>query len=299
VKKYYYKVYGLILESEIEIPEVPEIIKSEPNATIKIGTVPDKLNDTLGKGVLYELTKKDFLFKLERIAKYRVQSGEIITIQPEVDANLNEIRLFLLGSVFAALLHQKGIFVLHGSAVAKDKKAIIFTGSSSSGKSSVAYGLYKKGYTFVSDDISVITCSDNGTCSIYPGIPQFKLWKDVLNHLKHFEMLNKVRPTIEKYTLPITNSIAKSPIEIGCIISLRTKNSPGFKIEELNGVQKFNMLRKHTYRLQYLTNMQQSLLHFNQLSILSKKLKVFNLERPLVPLNIEAFTDFIESEVLK
>jgi len=208
-----------------------------------------------------------------------------------------EIRLFLLGSVIGALLHQKGIFVLHGSSVAKNNQATIFTGVSSAGKSSIAFAMYKKGYSFVSDDLSVFEIADD-TCSIQPGIPQFKVWKDVLDHLNYIKILDKVRPEIEKYSIPISSSVEKSAVEIRNIISISTKNTPGIRLEELFGASKFSLLRRHTYRLQYLLDMKQSLSHFHNLSVLSAKLRVFKLERPRTPLNINEIATFIEREII-
>jgi len=66
LKNYYYRIYGLNLQSAIEIPEVPQCEETEPDAIIKLGKVPDQLSRPTHAGVLYELNGNDFLFKLEK-----------------------------------------------------------------------------------------------------------------------------------------------------------------------------------------------------------------------------------------
>ena len=96
--KYYYKLYGLTICSELELPELTPVQNIKADVIIGFGKVPEHLPEVRGSGILFEAALNDFLFKFEGIGRYRVQYGKRITIQPEREALPAEIRLVLLGS---------------------------------------------------------------------------------------------------------------------------------------------------------------------------------------------------------
>ncbi|HER63305.1 MAG TPA: hypothetical protein ENO11_04945, partial [Desulfobacteraceae bacterium] len=243
-----YKVYGLVIDSEISLPELIMEKNKAPDVFIKLGMVPDQLEKPLGSGVLYEAGEDDFIFRLDNVARYRVREGRFITIQANKNAAPEEVRLFLLGSVMGALLHQRGMLALHGSAVVKNNRATIITGVSSAGKSSLAAGLYEKGYAILSDDITVINTGDASIPAVSPGIPHLKLWKDVLIYMNEGKSLERIRPRMEKYKKPVKQIGPDTNTKLCRIIVLATKNTPGFTMEEIRGAKKFSLLRSHTYR---------------------------------------------------
>ena len=102
------------------------------------------LQDPGGQGVLYQSAPRQFLLKISRVARYLVSDGNEIIVDPEPDADLSAIRLFLFGSAFGALLHQRGILPLHGSAIVTSRGAVVFAGVSGSGKSALACAFHRQ-----------------------------------------------------------------------------------------------------------------------------------------------------------
>ena len=292
-----YRVFGLTIESEVEFPELPRDLNQEPTVSIKYGFVPLHLSRPLRCGILFESTENDFILHFENIGAFRVQEGQRITVQPNPKANPEEIRLFLLGSIMGALFHQKGVLALHGSAVKIGNKAFVFVGYSSVGKSSLVASLCDQGIPVLTDDISVLTQSD-GEIFVNPGIPNLKLWKDVISHLKYESNLQKVRPNVEKFFKPINRCFANEPTRLESIIVLNKKNSIGFSKLELKGVKKFEALYSQTYRRQYLAGPRQISSHFKALTQLANSYRAYKIERPSAPLLLLEFSDFIKEEVL-
>ena len=93
--------------------------------------------------------------------------------------NDNDVRLFLLGSVMGALLHQRGWLPLHGSAIRlPDGTAAIFMGPSGVGKSTLAAAFRRRGYAVAADDVSLIFTGADGSPLLQPAYPELKLWAE-------------------------------------------------------------------------------------------------------------------------
>jgi len=296
--KYYYSVYGLNICSELELPELSPAQGHKTDVSIGFGEVPEHLPEVRGSGILFEAGVNDFLFKFEGIGRYRVQNGNRILIQAEKDALPSEVRLLLLGSSIGALLHQRGLLAIHGSAITDGKQTVVFSGQSGVGKSTLAAGLQELGYTVIADDISVIGQNGSGDFRVENGIPNLKLWKDVLVHLKQSDELTKVRPQLEKYRKPFPVMKEETPA-LSKVVILNPSNSKDFLYSEILGRDKFHLLRENTYRLQFIDKMNQTEVHFRSLSQLLGSIQLFEVSRPLNPLNILEFAKYITGTIFK
>jgi hypothetical protein len=298
MSKYYYKVYGLCIGSELELPELTQVQKIKADVSIGFGKVPEHLPEVRGSGVLFKAALNDFLFKLKGIGRYRVQNGNRIIIQPDREAHPAELRLVLLGSSIGALLHQRGMLAIHGSAITDGHHTTILTGQSGVGKSTLAAGMIELGYSVISDDISVIGLNKKQQCIVESGIPHLKLWKDVLAHLNKTDDLSKVRPQLEKYRMRIPVMEEETP-SLSKMVLLNPSNSKDFSYSEILGREKFHQLRNNTYRLQFIDKMNQTEVHYRNLSTLVNSIKMLHVDRPYDPLNILDFAKYVSEIIIK
>ena len=119
-----YGVYHLAVESEIDFPEFPKASEDgAADVVISLGSVPDHLEDPIATGVLYEASAEEFLLRVPDVAAYYVNSEKII-VEP-AGAPIDEVRVFLLGSAMGALLHLRGMLVLHAAAFATPQGAVL------------------------------------------------------------------------------------------------------------------------------------------------------------------------------
>lgn len=298
LKKYRYKIYSINFESELEIPYLTQSHEEKVDAVIVFGVVPKKLPVIKTKGVLFEAAPNDFLFHLNQIGAFRVQNGNKITIEVKSGTNLEELSLFVLGSAISALLHQKNILPIHGCSVLSDSGAIVFTGQSSVGKSSLAAELHNRGFPILTDDVAAITSKGTGGFLIHPGIPYFKLWYDVITHMKNEGEYKRVRPHLKKYRVPIENSFCNEPRSLQKIVLLKTNNSGKFKMNEIFGIAKINTLINNTFRIQYVEGLGIASFHFNYISQIANQIPIFIVERPKAPLLIKELADFIVDSII-
>ena len=165
----FYRVSGLSVASEIDLPGLiagtPELA---PQVTIRRGPVPESLPATTASGPTWLIAGKQFLFRIPDIARFLLNDGSEIVVAPESEASVTDIPIFILGTMFGILLHQREQIVLHASAVRVNGKAVLFCGSSGAGKSTLAAALAQRGYLLVTDDFSTVTAEDLGAPLVHP-----------------------------------------------------------------------------------------------------------------------------------
>jgi len=218
---------------------------------------------------------------LKNIAAFYVYAGNSIIIQPLGELNERDIRLFLLGSVFGALLHQRGCLVLHGSAIEVDGKGIIFTGRSGAGKSTLAAVFHDQGIRVLTDDVISVQFGADGVPRIVPGFPNIKLWQDAADRLnKDTSNLEPIRNEMAKFRVAAEDYFLDHPVEIAALYILTPSEESAIKIVQLNGFDKITALIANTYRLSFLKGQGCSAIHLNQCSKLSQKIAIAKVERP-------------------
>lgn len=291
--RYTYKAFGLIVESEFEIPELYDAPDSSPDVKIRFGDVPVELGTVEKKGVRFQLNKDEFLLHLDDIAGYYVQKGSVVTVEKTPTATSQEVRLFLLSVVFSALLYQRNIVSLHASAIKKGDSCFLVCGNSGAGKSTLTTEFLNQGYQLLTDDITVLT-EKNGKIQVLPSYPFIKLWKDSIEHLNQPEENGfRLREQLEKYGFRLENEFYPEPLPVKSIFILNPHNKPEYIQQELTGVEKFNALRNHTYRFRFILNNVRPL-HFQHFNKLAGQTSMRQVYRPQAPIDTKKLREYIE-----
>ncbi|MBI4647126.1 MAG: hypothetical protein HY738_11185 [Bacteroidia bacterium] len=281
-----YRAFGLNIQSCIALPEL-ETTSGQPDVDIVFGDVPDFLDAPKTKGIRYEASAGKLLLKVNNVAKFLVLNGNKIFIEPLNNATDEDIRLFLLGSCFGALIHQRGLLALHGSAIEIENSAVIFTGLSEAGKSTLSAAFVQKGYKFISDDICVISSDKNDIPQIFSGFPQMKLWANSIEKLgDNPKNYSRIRRTLEKYNVT-PNQYVTNPLPVKYIFELNSWNFPRFEIKNITGFDKFAIIKDNTYRARFLEGLEQLNAHFNISNSVAKYATIYKLHRPSSPFMLE------------
>ncbi len=290
--KYKYKIFGFTIASEFQIDD---LLSSDaiPDVSIRYGVIDSDLKNPVYTGVRFQIAKNEFLLKVDNVAKFRISKGETIIVDKVEGAGDNEINLFLLGSAMGALIHQREMLPIHGSTIKIKDKSVIFSGVSGAGKSSISAYFVKKGYKIVADDISVVS-SKNDKNYVSPGYPRIKLWEDVSTKL-NIETNDslRIRPEINKFGVNVSESFYNSDIEVNKMIIINTKNTSGFEIEKLKGIEKFNALKNNTYRFNFAEKLQKKQSLFSFYSKFLPNIDIYRLSRPQKPLMLDELYKFI------
>ncbi len=141
------QAYGLRIRSSLPLPELPPAADGlEADLEILAGPVPTELPGATDRGVRYQAAPGQLLLIVDGIARFLISDGRRIVIESPPEADPDDVRLFLYGSAFAALLHQRGDLVLHGSAIATGDTCVAFLGASGVGKSTLAMACQRHGW---------------------------------------------------------------------------------------------------------------------------------------------------------
>lgn len=185
-----YRVYGLTVASEVELPELPESSHYVPvDLLIRLGDVPKGLDDVQHQSSWFEANARACLFTFPEVCRLLVRDGREITIDRQMQrdgrpSSAADVRLYLLGSAMGAALHQRGLLPLHVSAVRAPNGVWAFTGPSGAGKSTLSATLsLRYGMPLVSDDVSALRLAPPQPM-VFPGPRKLKLWQDAAEHLR-------------------------------------------------------------------------------------------------------------------
>jgi hypothetical protein len=285
------------VQSEILLPELMAG-NAKPDVIISFGNVPENLEKPAFSTAHFQVSPDKFLLKIDGVAWFLIENGNKITIDPTEGGSEEEIRLFLLGSAFGALIHQRGMLPLHGSAIIAEGKAIIFSGISGIGKSTLAAAFIKKGYKLLADDVSVVTINISGKPIVHPGYPQMKLWTDALEKLGHKPLhLKKIRSKIKKYALPLQVEFHSKAAELNRIYIITKKEIDRVKISQLKGIEKFNTVKNNIYRIHFMQGAGTSEAHFKLIETISRLCVVKLVSRPSKGFHLEELMQIIKNDM--
>jgi len=222
-----------------------------PDVEIRLLAPVASVSDTLEHGY-FEVRPGVFQLAIPGVGQYRVEEGKRIFIEPLADASIDKVRLFLLGSSMGALLYQRGLFPLHGSAVETDWGAMIFVGAQGAGKSTLAAQFHRSGYRLLSDDVCAVAATPEGL-RILPALAQFRLCADAYGRLGSAE---GARFDVDKYVVPMGEGYCPDPVPLRAIHILSDHDAEAPKIEVLRGFDRVQRLLENLYRPHYMKGQQ-------------------------------------------
>ncbi len=292
-----FRAWGLTITSCMDLPEFLPGSANPPDVDVCYGTVPDTLDDVHVRGVRFQVGPGRFLLTVDGIARYLVADGREIRIQKEAEAEGDAVRLFLQGSAFSALLHQRGALPLHAAAIRANGRAVLFCGASGVGKSTLAGAFFKRGYPVLADDICAVSPDGDNGPMVLPGFPRITLWADATRKLgEDPACLPKVRRNLEKYGLPLKGGFCSEPTPLDRIYLLNTINTDRFEMAPVQGMEKAYELVKNTYRFRFLDGPGRKAEHFKHCSTAGRHAVIRRVARPQNGFRIDELADLIERD---
>lgn len=274
-----YRLFGLTVESAIPLPDLPPAPDAMPaDVVIDYGAVPRPDGVELaGLRVIPE----GAVLNIPEAGRYLITGGDRIAVEPGLTATERSVRLYLLGSAFGAILHQRRLLPLHANVIDFGGAAVAFMGHSGAGKSTLANWFHDRGRPILSDDVCVVRVDAAGTAVVEPGMPRIRLWADALaasgrnagDYQASFD-------DMDKYDVPIAAPAASAPLPLAAVYLLRAADTvqPG-GIARLTGADAIQALVANTYRGGYVPLMDGVAHHLAQSVALARRVPVFAVRR--------------------
>jgi len=294
--QYCYRAFGLNIESDFPCPELlPGVVP--PDVIIKTNPFSTTLLGAKTSGACFQAAPGRVLLTCY-VATFLVSEGSKIFVNPASRTADKMVRLVLLESAFGALLHQRGILPLHGSAVRVKEGAIIFVGPSASGKSTLAAALTGRGYPVLADEICAVSFDKDGNPRVSPAYPQLSLWPDVIEKLgKKKEDLKLLRDSLQKVTIAVGDSFCESALPLVGIYVLDAVNANDSVLVPISGAEKIGHLIANTYHPWFLEGLEGKKNNFQMCAIVAQCTPMGRANHPKTPPDrLDDFVDMVEED---
>ena len=281
------------IRSEMFLPGVPQAEwDGEPDVVFRRGTVNSESSDFVDAGVFWKTAPGLFQISIDDVATYVVRDGTEVIVQPAPKANDHDVATFLLGSVMGGLLYQRGLWPMHASTVVTSQGAVLFAGRSGMGKSTLAAGLQKRGYTLMSDDVSPLEITGSSV-SVFPAVPRIKLKPDATSELEVDVTGVRRDHARGKYLTPVER-FAEQPCPVRRIVLLDLTADDHCQIRPVSGPEAIGLLARATYRRKFMKGLGLHEHHFPRMTALAGLVPLSVLLRPAELKGLDRTLDSIE-----
>ncbi|MGG3943996.1 aldolase [Peribacillus psychrosaccharolyticus] len=297
-----YKAFGFTIFSDISLPEIPHhnLETGLADIIIKKTDLSQLMSERSSVTEHFVVKENSITFHVPEIATFQIRNGNEILVSPLNNSDEDYHRLYILGTCMGAILMQRKILPLHGSAIAIDGKAYAFVGDSGAGKSTLASAFLNRGYQLLSDDVIPVTISAENIPIVTPAYPQQKLWMESLNQ---FGMeSDQYKPIVEretKFAVPVSSQFANQQLPLAGIVELIKTDDLEISITPITKMARFHTLFTHTYRNFFLAGAGLMDWHFVTSAKMVNNLSFYQLQRPVSRFTAHDLTELILSTISK
>lgn len=290
---YRYGAFGLVIGSEVELPELdPDEGDADVDLTIRLVKREMTGEDA---GIRSRITPGEVYTFPPHMGRCWIREGRQIELAPLPGVDRGVLRLFLLNTALAVILHQRGFLVLHASTVMVGNGAVAFAGDSGAGKSTLAAAFDRAGHPVIADDIAVIGL-EMARPEILRGFRQIRLWPDSAAAIGHDPLhLPRLHSGIEKVWLRPDRAEIPERLMLRAIFVLDREERTAHRehlITRLAPQEGIRELLRNTFTVRMLEEESEAVPHLQQCAAVLRSVPVYSLASAAglenLPLLVEA-----------
>lgn len=284
----HYTHSGLRVASEIALPEWSGCEETgqwkAPDVVFRVLPSGDTRADRHRR---QRVSATEYSLRVPEVGSFFASGGCEVNVEPMPSADLTYVRPWLYGPIWAAVCYQRGLSLVHASAVQIDGEAVLFCGAAGRGKSTLAVQLDACGYPLVCDDLCRLDLPPQGPPIIYPTPSRVKLWSDALAELGWSDRAeltpDHLRPGKFHFQLheQAGNATGCGPGQPLPVRAAYVLGWGDFSVRELRGINAFqSFLGAASYRIPILDAMGQLEHHSRRYMEFLRRVPLAELTRP-------------------
>lgn len=238
---YHYKLYGFNITTDIKFDQLiveEETSNESDRNTIKIveGHFPDQYRQ-MEAGYDF-LDGKSAVFSNSCCYMYFEDDSTII-YEKKDGAKQELLKTYILGWGMSIIGVLRGLLSIHCAALADEEGAILISGSSGSGKSTITTQLLNRGYRLVADDMALVDAVTDEKAYAYPAFPYNKLCRDAaIAQGYDLGQLLYIDEDRDKFYVPYKDNFKTQKVPIKAIVMLTLNDKENVFKETITGVKK-------------------------------------------------------------
>lgn len=240
---YYYKLYGLRIASDLELCYVPELPEQErglePELIIEERALPE---GEAREPVCYSVIRKEKCILANSYCFLYIEQGRRLYYEKKETATLTRLNGYILGWGIAMVFYQRGKTSIHCSCVSGDEGAVLISGNSGSGKSTITGELLKRGYTLMADDVAVVWAKESGEIYASPAFPYRKVCRNELERMGAAQdSAVYIDEDKDKFLVPYGGGFSTDSRPVHALFLLKFGAQDEVSITEAVGAEKFTL----------------------------------------------------------
>jgi hypothetical protein len=196
--------------------------------------------------------------------------------------------------MLGTILHQRGVMVLHGSAVQTPAGAVVFAAERGVGKSTLAAAMHRAGYPLLTDDLCAIRSGPRRGPWVAPGPHRVKLHPGTAAHLGLDAAAGlPLGVESEKRAFALRDG-RPARIPLAAIYALQVGGGAAPRVARMDVHGAYRALLLHTYRRSWVSPLGAQTRLFEQIAAILARVPVYRLVRPEAKLDAEALVRLVE-----
>ncbi len=300
-----YKLFGLNVLSDTEIYGVPAADFDE--ADVVLERQDDLWDEELVHSDMMKENKAAYIYGEDFIkfyhietGFYEVKAGNHIGYSLSEDCSSTNFYLTLMNFAFPRVIIERGNLTVHGSVLSYNDKAVLISGVSGAGKSTMTTELVSMGLGFMSDDVMRIGADENGEVVAYSAHPIRRLCRDMVEHYGYDPKKLKPVTMDERFKFFVDSSDVYEdrvlPLSVLFYLTINDGDKPEMK--EITGGDKITMLLNNFYRARDYEAYGTTPEMFQLISKMGATMKIYEISRPKEGMTIKERAQMV-MDVLK
>lgn len=237
---YHYRLYGLHIITDFEfiqlITEDEAFANDFNTVVISEGQFPDEYRCM---NSCYKFLSHDKAYLINSYCNLLFEDGNKILYERKNSVTDTLLASYILGWGMSAIGLQRNMLSIHCACLADDQGAIIVSGYSGSGKSTISNYLLDMGYQLVADDMVLVDAFSEEKAFVYPAFPYTKLCRDAAIDCGYsLDDLIYIDEEKDKFLVPFKGAFSTDKKPVKAIVMLTLNNQSEVFSETIDGVRK-------------------------------------------------------------